>query len=66
MDFPRLDKSVLEVTSVGDEDREEQRFWHAETPAKRLEALETLRRLNHGEEAASARLQRLLEVTRRE
>ena len=66
MEFPRLDKTVLEVTTLEDEDRAEKRYWHAQTPARRLEALEALRRLNHGEEAASARLQRLLEVTERE
>lgn len=66
MDFPRLDKSVLEVTSFDDEDEAEKRYWQAQTPLKRLEALETLRRLNYGEEAATARLQRLLEVTERE
>ena len=66
MSFPRLDKSVLEVTSIDDEDAEEKRYWHAQTPHQRLEALETLRRLNYGEEAAAARLQRFLEVTERE
>lgn len=66
VDFPKLDKSVLEVTNIDDEDAEEKRYWHAQTPHKRLEALETLRRLNYGEEAASARLQRFLEVTQRE
>ena len=66
MDFPRLDKSVLKVTSFEAEDAEEQRYWHAQTPHQRLEALEILRRLNYGDEAASARLQRFLEVTERE
>lgn len=65
MDFPRLDKTALEVTTIDDEDLEERRYWYTQTPQKRLEALETLRRLNFGEEAASARLQRLLEVTQR-
>ena len=64
MDFPGLDKSVLEVTSIDDDDVAEKRYWHAQSPQKRLEALETLRRLNYGEES-SARLQRLLEVTQR-
>ena len=65
MEFPRLDKSVLEVVDVGDEDAAEKRYWHAQTPETRLGALEALRRLNFGEEAATARLQRVLEITER-
>lgn len=65
MNFPRLDKSVLVVSSFEEEEKVERDFWHSQTPHKRLEALETLRRINHGEHA-TARLQRLLEVTERE
>jgi len=35
------------------------------TPHKVVKSLEVLRRLNHGEEATSARLQRFLEITER-
>lgn len=66
MAFPRLDKSALQITSIDDADEEEKRYWHAQTPQERLAAVETLRRLNFGEEAATARLQRLLEVVERE
>ena len=65
MEFPRLDKNVLEITSFDDQDRAEVRYWHAQTPQTRIGALEGLRRLNFGEEAATARLQRVLEVTQR-
>ena len=65
MDFPRLDKSVLEVTSI-DDDAADVAYWHSRTPHERLLGLEMLRRFNYGEAATSARLQRLLEITERE
>jgi len=66
MDFPRLDKSVLEVTTVDDAEEDDIRYWHSRTPHERLLALEMLRQFNYGEAATSARLQRLLEIAERE
>lgn len=65
MDFPKLDKSVLEVTGIHD-DAAEMQYWHSRTPHERLLGLEMLRRFNYGEAATSGRLQRLLEITERE
>ena len=64
MEFPRLDKSVLEVTDIED-DSADREYWLSRTPQERLLGLEMLRRFNYGEKATSARLQRLLEITER-
>ncbi len=62
MEMPRLDKTVLTIAPI-DEVDEERSYWHNQTPYKRLQAIELLRKLNYGESAVSGRLQRLLEVT---
>ena len=43
---------------------EDKSFWISQTPNKRLEHIEVLRKINYGKEA-SKRLQRILEVTKR-
>jgi hypothetical protein len=60
--FPRLDRSRLSVGPI--EDHGDRNYWLSRTPLERLEGIELLRRLNYGETATSARLQRLLEVAR--
>lgn len=61
MKMPRLDKSVVTIGTL-DETSERRRYWHSRTPAERLAAIEQMRRINYGEHAATARLQRFLEV----
>ncbi len=58
----RMDKSVFSVAALSDPSDERQ-FWRAATPYERLRALEYLREIMYGYDPASARLQRLLEVT---
>ncbi len=61
MKMPSLDKTVVEVGSL-DDSAERRAYWHSRTPAERLVAMEQLRRINYGEHAATARLQRVFEV----
>lgn len=60
--FPRLDRSRLSLGPL--EDSADKDYWLSRSPLERLEGIELLRRLNYGEAATSARLQRLLEFTR--
>ena len=65
MDVPpqyRLDRTAVEVVSVKDPPKD-RRYWMSRTPAERLEALELLRQLAYGYDPATARLQRVFEVT---
>ena len=41
-------------------------YWHSRTPEERFEALELLRRIVYGEDAATGRLQRVLSFDERE
>jgi len=59
----RLDKTAFSVTSAFD-DSETTSFWLSKTPHERLEYIEILRRMNYGHKA-TARLQRILEITER-
>ncbi|MCG2684224.1 MAG: hypothetical protein L6306_11500 [Planctomycetales bacterium] len=59
--FAGMDKSVLSVTSLGDES-DERAFWLSKTPRERLAAMEFLRAVNYGYDPASSRLQRVLAV----
>jgi hypothetical protein len=56
----RIDKAAFKVVLDFDES-DERRYWLSKTPAERLQHTELLRRMNYGP-AASARLQRILEV----
>jgi hypothetical protein len=58
---PKLDKTVISVLPL-DHRAEDMKYWLSRTPEERLEALEVNRSLVYGEENASSRLQRLLEV----
>jgi hypothetical protein len=63
--FPRLDKTAFKVLSSFEEaDREDKEYWLSRTPQERLQYMELLRRINHGP-AATARLQRVLEIAER-
>jgi len=53
--------SVISLTDVSDE----KAYWLARTPYERLKQVEILRRINYGTRA-TARLQRVLEITERE
>ena len=56
----RIDKSAFEVVLSFDQS-DEMSYWLSRTPEERLQDVELLRRMNYGP-AATARLQRILEV----
>jgi hypothetical protein len=60
--FPSLNKSVFQVSSLFEES-DEQQYWFSQTPTTRLQALELTRKIIYGYDAASTRLQRVFEVT---
>lgn len=66
MTLPRLDKTALTVTTLDEADKADLTYWHSRSVEERLEAIEWLRELNYGKDAVSGRLQRVLEITRRE
>lgn len=59
----KVDKKVIKVTSLTDES-DDKTYWHSRTPHERLKQMEILRRINYGDHA-TARLQRVFEVTQR-
>ena len=65
MEFPKLNRTVLTVGAL-DDSEERRAYWHSRTPAERWAAIEQMRRINYGEHAATQRLQRVLEVVKRE
>jgi hypothetical protein len=63
--FPRLDKTAISiVTSFEEADKQDKEYWLSRTPLERLQHMELLRRINYGSNA-TARLQRVLEITER-
>jgi hypothetical protein len=63
-DQPSLAQSELPVFSSSDEGKAGARaYWHSRTPAERLAALELMRQKAYGYDPATARIQRVLEIT---
>lgn len=59
-----MDKSAFSVVSLHDNSDGTQ-FWRSKTGEERLAALEYLRQTAYGYDAATTRLQRVLEVVKR-
>jgi hypothetical protein len=59
----RLDRTMISVGKLGDPD-DVAGYWRLPSPAARLSALEYLRQVSYGDDAATARLQRVLEIVR--
>jgi len=60
----RLDKTVFRVFSSFEEaDAADRAYWHSRTPEERLLALELMRQSAYGYDPATARLQRVFEIT---
>jgi hypothetical protein len=57
----RVDRIAFVVTSLGDE-ADERAYWFAQSPQRRLEALELMRQVVYGYDPATTRLQRILTV----
>ena len=60
----RLDKTKISVVSISD-DSDEIEYWRKASTKERLQHLERLRRIVYGARA-TARLQRTIQVTKRE
>ncbi len=58
----KMDRNALSVESL-DANGGDTAYWLTKTPQERLEAMEFLRVVNYGQDATSARLQRVLRVT---
>ena len=61
----RIDRDALSIVSLEDQDRLDREYWRSKTPRERWEALETIRQILYGYDPSTARLQRVLEITRR-
>ena len=61
----RVDRSALSIVSIEEQDRLDREYWRGKTPRERWEALETIRQIRYSYDPATARLQRVLEITRR-
>jgi hypothetical protein len=62
-DFPKMDKTVITVSSLFDES-DEKAYWLSRTPQERLQHVEILRRINYGD-AALGQIQKVLEIVER-
>jgi hypothetical protein len=61
---PSLDRSDPTVfTSSAEGETANRAYWHSRTPQERLAALELMRQKAYGYDPATARLQRVLEIT---
>lgn len=56
----KLNKTVFEIVALGQEIND-LAYWMSRSPEERFEAIEWLRRINYGEDATTARLQRFFE-----
>ena len=63
-EFPRVDRTAFEVTSLFDESSDKS-YWLSRTPQERLAALELMRQIAYGYDPTVTRLQRVLEVIER-
>ena len=57
----KIDRRVFETTTL-DAANDDKLYWLSRTPAERMQALQFLREVNYGKDAATARLQRVLTV----
>ena len=60
-----VDRNAFEVVPLSAEG-DDRAYWQSKTPAERLLALEIMRQIVYGYDPATTRLQRVLEITRRE
>ena len=61
----KMNKTVFSVVPLSDAD-DEKEYWLSKSPHERLQALEYLRQMLYGYDAATARLQRVFEIAKRE
>jgi hypothetical protein len=67
LDSVRMDKTVFSVFSSFEEaDAADKEYWRTQSPQARLEALELMRQVAYGYDPLTARIERVLEVVKRE
>ena len=62
MDWDRMDRTAFSICDVGDEGTDLE-YWLSRTPQERFEAIEYMRRVLYGHNAASPTFQRVFEIT---
>lgn len=60
-----VDRNAFEVIPLSEEG-DDRAYWQSKTPAERLLALEIMRQIVYGYDPSTTRLQRVLEIARRE
>jgi len=61
IDDLKVDKTSFSVVT-GIDNTDDVAYWHAASPAKRLQALEIMRQINYGYNPVTDRLQRILTI----
>jgi hypothetical protein len=61
----KVNRKAFSVTDLAQADSDDIAYWKSRTPAERMEALVTIRRVLYGEAAVTGRLQRVLEIVER-
>jgi hypothetical protein len=64
-DFPKVRRDVFTVGSLFDQS-DDKKYWLSKTPQERLEAVELMRRIIYGDEAAKRLQKNVFEVAQRE
>lgn len=59
----KVNRSVISITTISESDEKD--YWLAQTPEKRLEAMEMMPRVSYGYDENSPGLQRVPELTQR-
>ena len=62
MNFSKIDKSRFSIADLHGSD-DEINYWQSKSPQERVQAIEVMRKILYGEDATTARLQRILEIT---
>jgi hypothetical protein len=61
--YPPTSKGSIRILSRDEAEQEDRVLWHDKTPAERLAAAERLRQIAYGYDAATARIQAIIEYT---
>jgi hypothetical protein len=60
MNLNKINKNSFSISDLSD-NLDEIQYWNSKSPQERFEAIEIMRKILYGEDATSARLQRILE-----
>lgn len=57
----KIDRNAFSVVELGDES-DTREYWRSRTPEERLQAVEFLRQMVYGDDLATSRIERVIEV----